>query len=270
MKELYGGMLLIAAFVVVAGSELGRNESGPRVSRADMWNDLRGRQTSPSNNGAHFTTVRTAPLKGRSPEALAEPALAFAEEMTTRAADISRHMRGEMGLPALVAGAASALVEDEEVGEEVAGAIGISPAIFAAIDPFSSPQRSGPGELAGAGLLGAALTYAPLPVPRPAPGERTTPEQAAALEAEAPKGIIASAIAALTSAGRSAISEEEATQRKVVILVSPDAPDPAQPRSASYQDRADLPGLNPGPPREPFTELNEVYRDRAPGKADRT
>lgn len=260
MKELYGGIFLAAALAVVVGSGLNRGPGATYVSRADMWNDLQGRETAPQNRGARFSSPRTVPLKGRSPEALAEPAIAFAEEMTSRAADIGRHMRAEMGLPALITGAASALAEDEEASEEVARTIGVSPEVFAAIDPFSSPRRAGPGTLDGAGGDGrdAAALYAPLPVPRPAPDDRK------AEAAQTPDGIIAAALKALTSVGRSAVSEEEAP--RMVVLVSPDAPDPVQPK-IGYSDRADLPGLNPGPPRDPFTELNDVYRDRAPGAA---
>lgn len=261
MKELYGGIFLAAALAVVVGSGLNRGPTASYVSRADMWNELHGRETAPTNRGARFSSPRSAPLKGRSPEALAEPAIAFAEEMTSRAADLGRHMRAEMGLPALITGAASALAEDEEASEEVARTIGVSPEVFAAIDPFSSPRRAGPGRLDGAGGDGrdSAALYAPLPVPRPAPDDRETD----ASDAEA-GGIIAAALKALTSVGRSAVSEEEAP--RLVVLVSPDAPDPVQPK-IGYSDRADLPGLNPGPPREPFTELNDVYRDRAPGAA---
>lgn len=284
MKEIYGGILLAAALAAAIGAGFGGGVSTtPSGGRQALWNDLRKRDAAPETRGARFASPQGMPIATRSPSELTEPMLAFAGELTSRAADLSRRMSPEMGLPALITSAAAALTEDEAGGssaDEKRRDIGVPRELFAAIDPFSVPSRSSPGKLHGADDETAdaprpaayGATTIRLPIPRPSPAERAAAAAGGRPGGDSGSGVIAAVLGALRSIGLAALDGADDTgaspesSPRAQLLPAPEL-DPRDPATRGLSDRAALPGLNPGPPRDPFTDLRAVYRDRAPGVA---
>lgn len=282
MKEIYGGILIAAALVAVVGIGTGGRSPVSGGGRASLWNELRHRDPGPEVYDARFSSPMAMPISTRSPKELAEPVIAFAGEITDRAADISRRMSPEMGLPALVTTAAAAFAGDAGAPAprpEPERTIGVPRDFLAAIDPFGETAARGapgaaqdpsrPAEDAAAQSAEfpdrAKSAAVPFPIPRPSTAERAA---LAGGEAAKPRtGVIAAALGILRAAGLSALEPPAVaeTQPRRLALLPDESEAPVDPAGLSYSDRAALPGLNPGPPRDPFTDLRNVYRDRAPG-----
>ncbi|MFT6773790.1 MAG: hypothetical protein ACJA1L_001500 [Paracoccaceae bacterium] len=260
MKEFFAAMFLVVGFAAAIGFAGSRGGSDIKAAnRAELWNELKGRDTGPAVTDSRFSRPRGVALEVTSPVVAITQAAEMAGEVALFASDMGERISPEAGLAYLMSGAVRLIADAPP-----AAARKPTPEVEATslmIAALRSTRTAEDGATATSQRLkdrraaGSQVATSPWPTPRPdaeanavAGGAGTGGAGMGAGTGGAATGgggVLSAALDLLAKAGLSAMASAEGATTAAGV--------------AGRDKFADH-----GPP-DPVALLARRYRDRAPG-----